>query len=130
MRPVLPLDWFGLAHQPNICLVDERRGLQGLVRPAAPQITPGQRMELAIDMRRKLFERGGIAVAPLHQQLGDRRSLFHEDIFCHTAGFSGNYRDIRAFFVQNRLPPRATKKSTVLFCTSLAVLSLVCEGVE
>ena len=80
MRPILPPDSTRV-RQPEIGLVHERCGLQGMPRALTCHVDACQPMEFVVDERRQAGERVLIAAVPGEQQLGDiaRRSGFHEE---------------------------------------------------
>ena len=58
-----------LLHQPQPGLVDERRGLQRMAAPLAPEERVGDLPQLAVDDRRQRIERGAVAVGPPRQEM-------------------------------------------------------------
>jgi hypothetical protein len=58
-------------HQPEIGLMDKRRGLQGVVRRVCSEASPGDPAELVVDKRQQAIVRIAVAVAPLTQKNGD-----------------------------------------------------------
>ena len=80
MRPVLPLDSARVS-QPEIGLVHERSGLQGMPRALTCHVAACQPMEFVVNERREAGQSVLIAAVPGEQQLGDitRRSGLHEE---------------------------------------------------
>ena len=74
MRPVLPLDALDI-EEAHIRLVDERRGLQGMLAAFAAHMTASDSPQLVVDERNELIERGPIAAAPGQEQSGWTRRL-------------------------------------------------------
>ena len=69
--PVLPLNRLRLVDQAEKGFINERRWLQGLVAPGAAEVSPGDGMKLAVDLRRELVQGSTVAPAPFEKQLGD-----------------------------------------------------------
>jgi hypothetical protein len=67
-NPVLP-------HQPQVRLVDQRRGLEGVVRPLASQIRAGSSPQFTVDHRYQIVARLQVTTAPRTQQAADSASL-------------------------------------------------------
>lgn len=70
MRAILPVD--RRSDQAQAGLVQQLRGVEGDGAFAA-QMTLGQSVQVAVDQRHQTVQRARIAVAPLAQQLRDRR---------------------------------------------------------
>ena len=70
MRAIPPVQILQL-DQPQIKLVDERRGLEEVTGTFGAHALPGGAMEFAVDVRCQLLERLLIAAAPGVQQTGD-----------------------------------------------------------
>src|SRR5205085_12565177 len=64
MGAVLPAD-SPLIHQLQERFMDERRGLQGVVAPLAPEVAGGQPAQLGVNLRQQAVERVLAPVAPL-----------------------------------------------------------------
>ena len=62
---VLPVD------QPQVGFVDQRRRLQEVARPLSRHVARREAVQLLLDHRRQRVERGLVASAPGHEQLGD-----------------------------------------------------------
>jgi len=77
MRPIFPLNWFGLAQKPEAGFIYQGSRLERLIRTPAPQVASGEGMEFAIDMRRQFIERGSITMTLSHEQFRDLPSLLH-----------------------------------------------------
>ena len=58
----------------QVRLVDERRGLQRVVRALVCHVPPRQPLQLVVDQRHQLLERLGLAAAPRKEELC--RSVF------------------------------------------------------
>ena len=64
-----------LAHQADEGLVDERRRLQGVAGPLAPQVRRREPVQLVFDDLGDLAERGLVAAPPVLQQDRHRSGL-------------------------------------------------------
>ena len=69
MSTALPVDAVDV-DQPQVRLVDERRGLQGVADAFPSQITSGDSLQLGVDERQQLVERGLVAATPGVEQSG------------------------------------------------------------
>jgi hypothetical protein len=70
MRAILP-PHLARINQPQIGLVDQRRGLQRVARLLAVHVVSGQSAQLFINQRHELLQRQLIASAPGQQQMSD-----------------------------------------------------------
>lgn len=70
--PLAPLHP-ALVHEAEKRLVHEGAGVEGVVRPLAPQLAPRELLELGVDEGRETVEGVGVATAPCTQQLGHLR---------------------------------------------------------
>jgi hypothetical protein len=66
VSPVLPLNTADV-DQPEVHLVDQRRGLQHVALPFARHVTLRDPAQLPVDERHELLDCGGIAAAPVDQ---------------------------------------------------------------
>ena len=66
LRAILPVR-LALFHQLQVRLVDQRGGLQGVVRPFAAHVAGGQAMQLAFDQRREPLQGRLVAAANFGQ---------------------------------------------------------------
>ena len=73
MRSVLPLDSVHV-NEPDVRFVDQRRGLERVVRSLAPHVALGQGVELLVDERNELVEGRFVTVAPRQEQVSGVRS--------------------------------------------------------
>ena len=64
VRSILPVD-MALVDEPEVDLVNERRRLQGVVRPLASKLPRGRAPKLCIHERQQLIERSPIAATPI-----------------------------------------------------------------
>ncbi len=81
VRAALPVHRL-LIHQPHEGFVHQRRALDRVVRPFAPQVPLRERAQLLVDEPGELAERLLIATAPLGKQLSNRsiRRVTHEEL--------------------------------------------------
>ena len=70
MRAILPVQ-ISLVNQAHVGFVDQRRGLQRVVRPLQSHVPVSQPVQFLMDERRQSVERRFVSVAPIHEQLGD-----------------------------------------------------------
>ncbi len=68
MRSVLPAHATGV-HQPQVSLVDQRRGLQGVVGALLAHVSMRQPVQLPVDDRDQLVESRLFSIAPSQEQL-------------------------------------------------------------
>jgi hypothetical protein len=76
VRLVLPIH-LALIGEPEVCLVDEGRGLQGMPGPLVFQLPRGDSTQLGIDQRQQSLESIAIAPAPAIEQRRNVRRV-HE----------------------------------------------------
>jgi len=69
MSPVLAAHT-GLVYQPEIRLVDQGCGLQGVIRTLTTEIMTGQSAQLIVDQGHQPGEDFPVAIAPIDEQLG------------------------------------------------------------
>jgi hypothetical protein len=74
MSPVLPVNSLE-SSQPQVELVDQSRGLQGMVGPFAPHAASRSLVKFAVYAWSQLLECGLVAVAPCLQEFRD--FVFH-----------------------------------------------------
>ena len=74
VRPILPID-LPLVDEPEVHLVDQGRGLQGVVGPLAPKLARRHATELRVDQRQQLIERSLVAATPIAEQRRDFAGL-------------------------------------------------------
>lgn len=79
------------AYQFEVCFVDQRSWHERMAGPLRPERVLGGEPELSVDERKKLVERGGIAVADAGEQLGNRAGR------CHRQLVSGNQVCLRKY---------------------------------
>jgi len=70
MCAILPRDGFRV-DQPEIGLVDERRGLKAVVDPLAPDVALRDAMQLLVNQRDEALQRILVSLSPFEQQAGD-----------------------------------------------------------
>ncbi len=88
MRATLPDDAI-LAGEPEVCLVDQRGGLQRVVRPLAAKIRGGSPSQFPVDEREQVVARLEISAAPRAQEVADgvgRLRHFHQCRIASTIG--------------------------------------------
>ena len=66
MRPVLPLDVFDV-DEPQVGLVDERRGLKRVAGPLVAHVPSRNPAQLVVDERDELIEGGLLSASPGQQ---------------------------------------------------------------
>ena len=66
MCSIVQID-LALVDKPQVHLMNQRRGLQGVIGPLAPKLTRGHAAELRIDEWQQLIERAIVASTPLTQ---------------------------------------------------------------
>jgi len=78
-RRFCPLDLL-LIYQPQICLVNQGRGLQGMAGPLTPQVMVCQAVQFVIDHWNQSFQRLLVARVPARKQIvnGVGRELWHK----------------------------------------------------
>jgi hypothetical protein len=69
MRPALPVH-VGDVDQAQVRLVNERRGLEGMVRALVAHVAMRDALQFGVDERDQLLERGSIAASPGRQEPG------------------------------------------------------------
>ena len=82
MSSTPPID-LPLIDEPQVCLVDERRRLQGVPQPLAAKLAPRDMAQLAIHERQQLIERTVIPAAPVVEQ---RRDVLRRGRHCIPKG--------------------------------------------
>ena len=70
VRAVLPVHLLDI-DEPQVGLVDERRGLQAMAAPFTAHASPGDLLQLPLHERNHPAEGRLVAVSPREQQLGD-----------------------------------------------------------
>ena len=80
MRAILPID-LTLVDEPDVHLMDESRGLQGVIGPFVPELAHRHAAELRIDERQQLIERSPVAATPIAEQRGDVARRDHWSLF-------------------------------------------------
>ena len=70
MGAILPVD-LTLVNQPQVDLVNEGGGLQGMVGPLAPNLAGGNPVKFRVNERQQLIERGTVATTPGTEQSRD-----------------------------------------------------------
>jgi hypothetical protein len=79
MSPTPPID-LPLIDKSQICFVDERRRLQGVPRPLATKLAPGDTAQLGIHERQQLIESAVVPATPIVEQRRDVRGRGHHNL--------------------------------------------------
>ena len=68
LRAIMPVDVL-LTHQPQVSLIDERRGLQRVAGSLSTHVVVRQPVKLRLNQRQQLIQGRLIATAPIREQL-------------------------------------------------------------
>jgi hypothetical protein len=74
VRAIVPCHGFRI-DQPEIRLVDERRGLQAVIRPLVPDVPLRDSMELCVNERNQPLQGVVVALPPFQKQPGNLRGM-------------------------------------------------------